>query len=71
MSQSLPIHIIPVHIIRILHNPDRNLGSTSVRITHYAELPVCAFLTHRNSLGMGRLDLQHFIIFENDFVIQR
>ena len=31
-SQSLPIHIIPIRIIRILPNPDRNLGSTSVRI---------------------------------------
>ena len=33
-SQSLPIHIIPIHIIQILPNPDRNLGSTSVRIKH-------------------------------------
>ena len=31
-SQSLPIHIIPIRIIRILPNADRNLGSTSVRI---------------------------------------
>ena len=30
--KSLPIHIIPMRIIRILPNPDRNLGSTSVRI---------------------------------------
>ena len=31
-SRSLPLHIIPIRIIRILPNPDRNLGYTSVRI---------------------------------------
>ena len=28
-SQSLPIHVLLIRIIRILPNPDRNLGSTS------------------------------------------
>ena len=32
MSWSLPIHIIPIRIIHILPNPDRNLGSTSVEV---------------------------------------
>ena len=31
-SQSLPIHTISIFIIRILPNPDKNIGSTSVRI---------------------------------------
>ena len=33
-SQFRPMHIIPLCMIRILPNPDRNLGSTSVRIKH-------------------------------------
>ena len=32
VPESLPIHIIPIRIIQILPNPDRNLESTSVRI---------------------------------------
>ena len=33
-SQSLPVHITPICIIRILPNLDRNLRSASVRIKH-------------------------------------
>ena len=32
IGRSLPIHVIPICIIRILPNPDRDLGYTSVRI---------------------------------------
>ena len=31
-SRSLPIHIIPIRIVRILPNLDRNLGSTPFQI---------------------------------------